>query len=77
MQKKSIEMYDSKIVSTSYNNYLEKITSHVDRDGNISGLKDKCDEFNAAVKANNMNNEMKKRRFRLLMLEGLAHNQPL
>lgn len=58
--KASIEMYDSKFVSTSYNNYLEKITSHVDRDGNISGLKDKCDEFNAAVKANNMNNEMKK-----------------
>lgn len=58
--KASIEMYDSKIVSTSYNNYLEKITSHVDSDGNISGLKIKCDEFNAAVKANNMNNEMKK-----------------
>lgn len=58
--KSSIEMYDSKVVSTSYNNYLEKITSHVDSDGNISGLKIKCDEFNAAVKANNMNNEMKK-----------------
>lgn len=58
--KTSIEMYDSKFVSTSYNNYLQKITSHVDSDGNISGLKIKCDEFNAAVKANNMNNEMKK-----------------
>ncbi|MGN5081764.1 lysozyme inhibitor LprI family protein [Aeromonas sp. 31P] len=58
--KASIEMYDSKFVSTSYNNYLQKITSHVDSDGNISGLKIKCDEFNAAVKANNMNNEMKK-----------------
>jgi uncharacterized protein len=58
--KSTIEMYDSKFVSASYNSYLEKITSHVDSDGNISGLKVKCDEFNAAVKANNMNNEMKK-----------------